>query len=128
MPSRRTHRGDRGSITAETAVVLPLLVLLFVTALWGLLLVTAQLGVVDAARSGARAAARGEADAQIHDRVTQALGGPAEVQVTRGDSVVVTVRRRVVPPWTGLRRFWPGVVLHARAVTVPEPTHGGGGP
>ena len=48
-------------VTAETAVVLPVLLLVLAGAVAAVVVVGAQLRCVDAAREGARAAARGEA-------------------------------------------------------------------
>ncbi|OSC53291.1 hypothetical protein B5181_38000, partial [Streptomyces sp. 4F] len=54
---RRWSRGsDKGFVTAETAVVLPVLVVFAMALVWGLLVVAAQIQCVDAARTGARAA------------------------------------------------------------------------
>src|SRR5690242_5230816 len=50
--------GDRGFVTAEAAVVLPSLVLVGMALVWALLAASAQIQCVDAARAGARAAAR----------------------------------------------------------------------
>ena len=47
-------------VTAETAVVLPVLLLVLAGAVAAVTVVGAQLRCVDAAREGARAAARGE--------------------------------------------------------------------
>ncbi|WP_226027684.1 TadE family type IV pilus minor pilin [Streptomyces hyderabadensis] len=49
---------DSGFVTAEAAVVLPVLVVFAMALVWGLLVVAAQIQCVDAARTGARAAAR----------------------------------------------------------------------
>ncbi|MDP9241529.1 MAG: pilus assembly protein, partial [Actinomycetota bacterium] len=54
------RRSDGGSVTAELATALPVLVFLLAVALGAVGAVTAQLRCVDAAREGARAAARGE--------------------------------------------------------------------
>ncbi|MER7400876.1 TadE family type IV pilus minor pilin, partial [Streptomyces sp. NPDC000151] len=51
---------DRGMVTAEAAVVIPTLVLFVAMLLWGLMAACAQIQCVDAARAGARAAARSE--------------------------------------------------------------------
>ncbi|MYX44995.1 hypothetical protein GTW59_28630, partial [Streptomyces sp. SID89] len=55
---RRLRADDRGFVTAEAATVLPVLVLLVAALVWGLLVMIAQIQCVDAARAGARAAAR----------------------------------------------------------------------
>src|SRR5882757_7128413 len=54
-------RGDGGYVTAEAAVVIPVLVTLTGLLIWGLMAGAAQVRCVDAARAGARAAARSEA-------------------------------------------------------------------
>ncbi|MFI6153997.1 TadE family type IV pilus minor pilin [Kitasatospora sp. NPDC051170] len=91
-PSRvvRARRGDAGFVTAETAVALPALVLLAAMLVWGVLAAAAQIRCVDAARVGARAAARGEANAA---ELAAAAGPPgARVQVaTAADTVRVEV-------------------------------------
>lgn len=53
--------GDRGAVTAEAAVVIPVLVAFVMALLWALMAVSDQIRCVDAARAGARAAARSEA-------------------------------------------------------------------
>ncbi|MGW1762797.1 TadE family type IV pilus minor pilin [Streptomyces sp. NPDC002073] len=54
------RRSDRGYVTAETALVLPALVVFASLLVWALLAAAAQIRCVDAARAGARAAARSE--------------------------------------------------------------------
>ncbi|MGV9755390.1 MULTISPECIES: TadE family type IV pilus minor pilin [Streptomyces] len=79
-------------MTAEAAVVLSVLVAFTMALVWGLLLVAAQIECVDAARAGARAAARQDpADAVV--TVTREAAPPgARVTVAReGDRVRVTV-------------------------------------
>ncbi|MET9110719.1 TadE family type IV pilus minor pilin, partial [Streptomyces zhihengii] len=60
MPSSEAGRGDRGSVTAEAAVALPALVAFALALVWALMAAAAQIQCVDAARAGARAAARSE--------------------------------------------------------------------
>ncbi|MDN0198090.1 TadE family type IV pilus minor pilin [Streptomyces sp. S.PNR 29] len=81
---RRCERdADRGFVTAETAVVLPVLVMFTMALVWGLLVVAAQIQCVDAARTGARAAARQDpADAVVQVARAAAPRG-AEVRVSR---------------------------------------------
>ncbi|MGV9941256.1 TadE family type IV pilus minor pilin [Streptomyces sp. NPDC003401] len=84
-------------MTAEAAVVLPVLVAFALALVWGLLVMAAQIQCVDAARTGARAAARQDpADAVVEvTRATAPRG--ARVTVTReGDRVRVVVVAR--PP------------------------------
>ncbi|WP_435596077.1 TadE family type IV pilus minor pilin, partial [Streptomyces albogriseolus] len=57
---RGTVRGrgrDHGFVTAESALVLPVLVLFVAALVWGLMVVAAQIQCVDAARAGAQAPA-----------------------------------------------------------------------
>ncbi|GAB2736652.1 TadE family type IV pilus minor pilin [Streptomyces bullii] len=89
---RRCERGaDRGFVTAESAVVLPVLVLFVASLVWGLLVVAAQIQCVDAARTGARAAARQDpADAVVE--VTRQVAPPgAKVTVSREEDRVRVV-------------------------------------
>jgi len=85
-------------VTAETAVVLPVLLLVLAAAVGALVVVGAQLRCVDAAREGARAAARGEPAATVA-RVARA-GAPRGASATSavlGDTVTVTVSAPVHP-------------------------------
>ncbi|MEU6139962.1 TadE family type IV pilus minor pilin [Streptomyces sp. NPDC047081] len=95
---RRCERGaDRGFVTAESAVVLPVLVMFATALVWGLLVVAAQIQCVDAARTGARAAARQDPADAVVEATRRAAPRGAEVTVSReGDQVRVTVTAR--PP------------------------------
>ncbi|MFE7645192.1 TadE family type IV pilus minor pilin [Streptomyces phaeoluteigriseus] len=79
-------------MTAEAAVALPVLVAFAMALVWGLLVMIAQIQCVDAARAGARAAARQDpADAVVEVTRETAPRG-ARVTVTReGDQVRVVV-------------------------------------
>ncbi|MDH6578980.1 TadE family type IV pilus minor pilin [Kitasatospora sp. MAP5-34] len=77
-------------MTAETAVALPALVLLSAMLIWGVVTASMQIRCVDAARVGARAAARGDVDAIV--LAQQAAPAGAVVQVSQdGDTVRVMV-------------------------------------
>ncbi|WP_326694309.1 TadE family type IV pilus minor pilin [Streptomyces sp. NBC_01766] len=56
----RSSEADRGSVSAEAAMVIPALVLFTMALVWALTAASAQIRCVDAARAGARAAARSE--------------------------------------------------------------------
>ncbi|MFF7528293.1 TadE family type IV pilus minor pilin [Streptomyces bobili] len=79
-------------MTAEAAVVLPVLVAFAMALVWGVLVMTAQIQCVDAARVGARAAARQDpADTVVEVARATAPRG-SRVTVTReGDQVRVVV-------------------------------------
>lgn len=94
---RRCERGrgkgaDAGFVTAESAVVLPVLVAFTTALVWGLLVVAAQIQCVDAARAGARAAARQDPPDAVEAMARRAAPDGAAVTVGReGDLVRVTV-------------------------------------
>ncbi|WP_433499235.1 TadE family type IV pilus minor pilin [Sphaerimonospora sp. CA-214678] len=97
---RRAGPREHGSATAETAVVLPVLVMVLAAALWAITVVGAQLRCVDAARTGARAAARGEALDAVRLEVLRAAPAGSRVVVDPGPEVTrVDVSVRVRPPW-----------------------------
>ncbi|MFG1998412.1 TadE family type IV pilus minor pilin [Spirillospora sp. NPDC048911] len=112
-------RRDRGSATAEIAVALPALVLITVVALWGVSVASVQLACTDAARSGARAAARGESLPAVRALVARAVPTGAAVEISReGDQAQVDVTVQVrAPGATGLAPL----TVRARATAVTEP-------
>jgi len=117
----RDRGGDRrGAITAEAALVLPVLVATTLALVWLLSLAAGQTRVVDAARETARAAARGDpVDVAIGRGL--AVAPRASIEVTDdGDHVRVTVHSQVAGPG-GLLAHLPGADLHAEAVAVREP-------
>ncbi|GGS56023.1 TadE family type IV pilus minor pilin [Streptomyces griseoviridis] len=94
--------GDGGFVTAETAVVLPVLVMFATALVWGLLVVAAQIQCVDAARTGARAAARQDPADAVVEIARRAAPDGAEVTVSREpDRVRVAVVARA-PVLSGL--------------------------
>jgi Flp pilus assembly protein TadG len=79
-------------VTAETAVVLPVLLLVLAGAVAVVTVVGAQLRCVDAAREGARAAARGDDVAAVTALVDRAAPDDAVTTVhVGGDEVRVVV-------------------------------------
>ena len=85
-------------VTAETAVVLPVLVAVSLAMVWLLTLGVAQMKVTDAARETARALARGEpADRAVQLAERAAPGASVTIDHVEG-MVVVTVRQDVSPP------------------------------
>jgi Flp pilus assembly protein TadG len=95
---RRDADGEAGMVTAETAVVLPVLLLVLVCAVAALTVVGAQLRCVDAAREGARAAARGETAVVVIELAGRMApdGAVTDVQPA-GERVRVTVSVEVSP-------------------------------
>ncbi|WP_235093960.1 MULTISPECIES: TadE family type IV pilus minor pilin [Streptomyces] len=83
---------DAGFVTAEAAVVLPVLVAVAAALIWGLLAACARIACVDAARAAARAAARQEPAAQVLAAARGAAPLGARITVAReGDLVRVRV-------------------------------------
>jgi TadE-like protein len=111
----RRRRREQGSVTAELAVGLPVVVMLLVAVLTLAAASTAQMRAVDAARAGARAVAIGEDDAAIASAVAHVGGEDAELTLVRdGEWVEVTVSRPVAGGWlsraplraTGVATAW----------------------
>lgn len=117
----RPRRDDRGSVTAETAVALPALVAFAMGLVWALTAVAAQIQCVDAARAGARAAARSE-PVPVAVAAARSLGPQgARVAVSRrGDLWHVRVEADAPGPG-GL-----GLSLEAEAAALAEDTVRGG--
>ena len=105
-------------VTAETAVVLPVLLLVLAGAVAAVTVVAAQLRCVDAVREGARAAARGADVATVRALVLRAAPEGMTVSVTRtGDDVLVGISGPVPP----LGPVPLDVGLSAEAVARLEP-------
>ncbi|MFE9428936.1 TadE family type IV pilus minor pilin [Kitasatospora sp. NPDC006697] len=100
-------------MTAETAVVLPVLVMLMLLLVWGVLVAAAQLRCIDAAGLAARAAARGERDAATRARAVAPAGAAVDV-VESGD----TVRVLVEADCPGLGALGSGMSMKVSAVAV----------
>lgn len=91
------RRADRGFVTAEAAMVLPVLVMFATALVWGLMVVAAQIQCVDAARVGARAAARQDPPGAVAEVAREAAPSGARVTVRReAEQVRVVVVAR--PP------------------------------
>ncbi|MFJ5138088.1 TadE family type IV pilus minor pilin [Streptomyces sp. NPDC088707] len=115
------RRSDRGFVTVEAALVLPVLALFTVTLLWALAAAAAQIRCVDAARAGARVAARAEPVASAESAARSAAPQGARVAVTRsGELWRVTVE--VPAPGPG----GMGLTLRAEAAALAEDTAFGG--
>ncbi|MEV6021135.1 MULTISPECIES: TadE family type IV pilus minor pilin [unclassified Streptomyces] len=90
---------DAGFVTAEAAVVLPSLVLVGMALVWALLAASAQIQCVDAARAGARSAARQDRSEVVLATARRAAPSGAKVTVGQeGDLVRVTVVARTPGP------------------------------
>ncbi len=122
---RRLHRTpaarpERGAVTAELAMVLPLLLAVVVAMTWVLSVGLAQVRTVDAAREAARALARGDDESRAVDLAARVAPAGSRVAVTRSDgTVVVTVTGTVTGPG-GLLGSLPGAEVSAAATALEE--------
>jgi Flp pilus assembly protein TadG len=124
--TRREGSGrDRGSVTAETALALPVLLAVLAVVLWVVSAVSTQLRCADAAAGAARAAARGE-PAEVVTALARRLGpdGAAVAISIAGEEVHVVVSARVTAPAVPL----PALEVSGRAVALREPSSPGIGP
>jgi Flp pilus assembly protein TadG len=80
----RGRRGERGSITAEFAAVVPAVILVLACCLGGLQVVGQQLRLQDAAAGAARSLARGESAGTASARVSQSVGSATLTYELRG--------------------------------------------
>lgn len=115
----RSGAVECGAVTAETAVALPSLVFVLAIGLWAVTASGAQVACVDAARLGARSAARGDPPARVRSVAARAAPARARVTVDR-DATTSSVRvmAEVPPPLTG---DLPGLTVSARATAATEP-------
>jgi Flp pilus assembly protein TadG len=121
MRQPRYRRSDRGSVTAEVAIVLPVIVVMLLASAWAIGLVVAQIRCTDAARDVARAVARGEAEGDARRIGLRAAPTGAQVEITRtGDDVTVVVRHTVTADWPILTGVG-SVDLDAHATVQVEP-------
>jgi len=120
MTRRAARRGERGAVTAELALVLPVLVAVTIGLVWLLSVGAAQVRTVDAARETARALARGDDEGAAVDRGQRVAPPGSTVTVTRGGGEVrVTVTGKVPGPG-GLFAHLPAPTVRAEAVAAEE--------
>lgn len=93
------HRCAKGMVSAEAALVLPMIALFALVLVWLLSVGIEQVRVVDAARDAARAVARGDDDAAAAEAARRTAGSGAEVSIRRvGGRVSVTVTDKASAP------------------------------
>ncbi len=121
---RSERRGERGAVTAELAVALPVLLAVTAGLAWLLAVAIGQVRTVDAARETARALARGDdqgAAVALGQRV--APEGVTLAVRRESDRVVVRASGRMAGPG-GLFSAIPGARLEAEAVALAEGEEG----
>lgn len=122
---------ERGAVTAEAALVMPVLAAVTLALVWMLGLAVVQVRVTDAAREAARAVARGD-PVEEAARLARTAAPGAEVAIdVGGDRVRVRVVRTVQPPGDLLGHLG-GAQIEGRAEALAEgsaaPASGAGGP
>ena len=120
---RRTsplNRSCRGSITAETAMVFPVLVLMLCFALWGVLAAATSLRCGDAARVAARALARGETEAVARRVALANAPANAELRYVRARGLVHVTVTTDVRPFGSVSGSLPALTVRGEAVAEQE--------
>ena len=111
-------------VTAEAAIVIPLLLLVAVVCGWVVAIGAAQVRVIDAAREGARLAGRGEPPAVVEAAIERAGPDGTTAQVSPGaDTVTVHVTAQI-EPGAPLLDLLPTVTLDSSATSVLEAPDG----
>jgi hypothetical protein len=114
-------QSEDGAVTAETAIVLPVLVVLLVAGLWAVGVVVANIRCVDAARDAARAVARGEPTEVAQAIAERSAPRGAEVGISHdGPDVHVVVTAAAELDWALLDGL-PSAQVEGRATVRSEP-------
>lgn len=117
---RSVHPEERGTATAELAVLAPFALVLVVLLVWVGSLGVTQVRLVDAAREGARLVARGETPQEAEALARRLAPAGADVQVRSDDTTVsVTVRARSRAP-LGFASTVGSTTLAVTAVAATE--------
>ncbi|MFF8383850.1 TadE family type IV pilus minor pilin [Streptomyces kanasensis] len=107
-------------MTAEAALAMPALVVFTLTLLWGIVAGAAQIQCVDAARAGARAAARSEPEQSVLATARASAPQGADVVLQRDGELW---RVRVEAPAPGPASW--AMTLRAEAAALAEDTLAG---
>jgi hypothetical protein len=108
-------------VTAETAVVLPVIAAFTLVLVWMTSVAITEVRLVDSARDAARALARGEDEAEVTAQVSDTAPAGSRLQVVHdGDDVTVDISVSAQPPGWLLVPL-PTVPLRASATTQAEP-------
>lgn len=114
------RRTQDGAVTAESAMVIPVLVLTVVGLAWLLTVAVAQVRVTDAAREVARLMARDETTASALARGDEVAPPGTEFDVTVGERDVVVEARLDLDAPVAVLRLVPAITVDARAVAARE--------
>lgn len=97
-PSQDSVHRDRGSITLEAALVLPVLLLVAMTLLWAMGVAFTALAMGDAVRTSARLIARGESADAVMAQLQESLPESELVLEPRDADLMIRAERFVSVP------------------------------
>ncbi|WHS50813.1 TadE family type IV pilus minor pilin [Rothia sp. SD9660Na] len=123
MQTLAATEDERGSSTAEFAVMLPALVFVLALVLGAAATGIVQLKLEEGARLGARAAARGET-AETVTRIVQEIDPAATVTLAQDDDMTVVTVSRQAPGVVGKVSGWT-LTADAQALTEYSANTGG---
>jgi Flp pilus assembly protein TadG len=119
---RRLRRAQRGAITAEIAITLPVLLTLLFLGIWLIGIVRTNIQCIDAARDVARAVARGESTESAQELGRRTAPADATITITHtGLDIHVTVTAEPSHQ-APLLSALPTSPITARATLQSEPT------
>jgi hypothetical protein len=112
---------EAGMVTAETAVVLPIIAAFVLVLLWLISVAVTEIRAIDAARDAARALARGADERAVRDAIADSAPPGFRMSVShRGDWLTAAVQVTAeAPGW--LLVPLPAIPLHASATAQTEP-------
>ncbi len=114
------HR-DRGSVTLEAALVLPLLLLVAAALMWAMGVGFTALAMGDAVRTSARLIARGDDTDSVMSRLQASLPDAELALESRGAEVVITAAHEVSLPIPVFRELGFTVTQSATAPLESAP-------
>jgi Flp pilus assembly protein TadG len=117
---RVASKTQRGAVTAELAMGLPLLVAVTLGLAWLLTVGLAQVRMIDAARETARAVARGDSTDSALGVGSRVAPPGAKITVTVTDATVVVTASDHVDGPVGPFDFFPGIEVRASATALME--------
>jgi Flp pilus assembly protein TadG len=121
MPPTRTQRG---AVTAEVAIALPVLLTLLFLGIWLIGVVTANIRCIDAARDVARAVARGESAETAQEIGRRTAPDNATITVTRTNSDIHVTVTATPEGNASLLAALPATPITAEATLQSEPSQG----
>lgn len=116
----RTARDETGMVTAETAVVVPVVVAVAMGLVWIVMVAATHIQAVDASREAARMIARGDEESAAIEAATRLAPAGTTFTVTRRDGLVHVEAETAVRLDVPLLRDVVSVDLHTSAATTAE--------